>query len=96
MTSPEVIFTICRRTTASPYYILKSLILHTERPAWWLFWFTVVTALLSREIIFAWLNLFSNQVSTTCVQILKKTGWNNLCAICAKFKQKNSLMRLLN
>ena len=25
MTSPEVIFTICRRTTASPYYILKSL-----------------------------------------------------------------------
>ena len=26
MTSPEVIFTICRRTTASPYYILKSLI----------------------------------------------------------------------
>ena len=27
MTSPEVIFTICRRTTASPYHILKSLIL---------------------------------------------------------------------
>ena len=27
MTSPEVIFTICRRTTASPYYILKSLFL---------------------------------------------------------------------
>ena len=26
MTSPEVIFTICRRTTASPYHILKSLI----------------------------------------------------------------------
>ena len=26
MTSPEVIFTICRRTTASPYYILKSII----------------------------------------------------------------------
>ena len=26
MTSPEGIFTICRRTTASPYYILKSLI----------------------------------------------------------------------
>ena len=26
MTSPEVIFTICRRTTASPYYILKSLL----------------------------------------------------------------------
>ena len=26
MTSPEVIFTICRRTTASPYYIFKSLI----------------------------------------------------------------------
>ena len=26
MTSPEVIFTICRRTKASPYYILKSLI----------------------------------------------------------------------
>ena len=25
MTLPEVIFTICRRTTASPYYILKSL-----------------------------------------------------------------------
>ena len=25
MTSPEVIFTICRRTTASPYHILKSL-----------------------------------------------------------------------
>ena len=25
MTSPEVIFPICRRTTASPYYILKSL-----------------------------------------------------------------------
>ena len=28
MTSPEVIFTICRRTTASPYYILKSLQTH--------------------------------------------------------------------
>ena len=26
MTSPEVIFTICRRTTASPYHILKSLV----------------------------------------------------------------------
>ena len=26
MTSPEVIFTICRRTTASPCHILKSLI----------------------------------------------------------------------
>ena len=26
MTSPEVIFTICRRTVASPYHILKSLI----------------------------------------------------------------------
>ena len=26
MTSPEVIFTICRRTTSSPYYILKSLL----------------------------------------------------------------------
>ena len=26
MTSPEVIFTICRRTTASPYHILKSLL----------------------------------------------------------------------
>ena len=24
MTSPQVIFTICRRTTASPYHILKS------------------------------------------------------------------------
>ena len=30
MTSPEVIFTICRRTTASPYHILKSLISVTE------------------------------------------------------------------
>ena len=26
MTSPEVIFTICRRTTAYPYHILKSII----------------------------------------------------------------------
>ena len=26
MTSPEVIFTICRRTTASSYHILKSLV----------------------------------------------------------------------
>ena len=26
MTSPEVIFTICRRTTASPYHILKFLL----------------------------------------------------------------------
>ena len=30
MTSPEVIFTICRRTTASPYYILKSLLPEQE------------------------------------------------------------------
>ena len=52
------------------------------------FSFTVVAVLVSREIIFAWLNLYSNQVSTTCVQILRKTGWNNLCAICAKFKPK--------
>ena len=28
MTSPEVIFTICRRTTASPCCILKSLVAH--------------------------------------------------------------------
>ena len=28
MTSPEVIFTICRRTTASPYHIFKSLMKH--------------------------------------------------------------------
>ena len=31
MTSPEVIFTICRRTTASPYHILKSLIKSEEK-----------------------------------------------------------------
>ena len=30
MTSPEVIFTICRRTTASPYYILKSLFIRCK------------------------------------------------------------------
>ena len=32
MTSPEVIFTICRRTTASPYNILKSLIIKLRWP----------------------------------------------------------------
>ena len=31
MTSPEVIFTICRRTTASPYHILKSLVTEIGR-----------------------------------------------------------------
>ena len=30
MTSPEVIFTICRRTTFLPYHILKSLIFFDE------------------------------------------------------------------
>ena len=31
MTSPEVIFTICRRTIASPYHIFKSLLLSSMK-----------------------------------------------------------------